>query len=220
MGKSGSIQKDEPTLTDLRHPPDIDRETIDKAESQQESFPCLNLSESCQEESKDKTATSLQQLDPMPNILPQLEPEESTSKTVPINHPLLIEPESKTIPNNDLPHMESVSLSDGEDSKDENDEKTKVIVNDVITNDVVANDVRVNGEKYDSAFLLERIRELKDERDQVRILLNFALYNSVLHFGLFFIMSKVKVFFKQICIHNGSLNQWFSAFGGWRLTKY
>ena len=193
---SGSIQNDEPTLTDLRQPPDIDRETIDKAESDQETFPCLNLSESFrEEESREKTVTNLQQPDPMPNILPQLEPEESTSKTVPNNLTPPLEPENKTVPNNDLPHMESVSLSDGEDSKDDNDEKSKVILNDVITNDVIMNDVImndvisnnacVNGEKYDSGFLLERIRELKDERDQVRILPTLVLYFVLFHFRLF-----------------------------------
>ncbi len=163
MGNSGSIQNNEPTLTDLRQPPDIeDRETMDKAES----FPCLNLSESGQNESRDKNDTNLKQLDPKPNIPPRLEPEDNSK---PLSNNLPQEPESKTVPNHDFPHMESVSLSDGEESKDDPDDKTKVVVNDVITNDVVANDVSVNSEKYSSAFLLERIRELKEERDQVRI---------------------------------------------------
>jgi len=191
LGKSGSIQNDEPTLTDLRQPPDIDRETIDKAESEQDTFPCLNLSESCQKQ-------SLQQPDPIPNIPPQLEPEESTSKSAPNDLPLLPVSEGKSVPNNDLPHMESVSLSDGEDAKDDIDEKSKVIINDVITNDVSANDVSVNGDKYNSAFLLERIRELKDERDQVRILLTYVF---IFFFSLqadYIFVSSDKFYFSKV----------------------
>ena len=68
------------------------------------------------------------------------------------------------VPDKSLSGMDSVSLSDGEETVDKNaDEKCN---KNVITNV----EVDKNAEKENSDYLLERIRELKDERDRVCVI--------------------------------------------------